>query len=376
MSNEKQQTLTEVSSCIDIYERAKNIRFIGSLDKKIATATDILKNTDIVKCGNALDQFDYDIHVWHNEENYLKKYLEYRLQKSIYAGVDCDVSILCIVMYTLLNRNLNKDHIKKQCSGKYKYEIKTNDRRFKGDTLTSALHLLKLYLGCLWRRIDNDEQRKKINKDFYELFYTIDKITGVPKVPTGNWRSYYYEHSDIIWNAMDKEAQEFFRSYNMFGNYMCIPGNSYHIIGRTWTSFNMSRSNYGKWDTVDTLLAKIYGYYKHSDVSYLEAIFTAKKTELAEETAKWLAGFGTWDNFVEINALESFVDKNTLIPISLKIGVPIPLEKTNLKVYNAIPQTYDEFLTFFSEVSERIKQRNEFISSKIHSRATETQHNN
>ena len=162
----------------------------------------------------------------------------------------------------------------------------------------------------------------------------------------------------------------------MFGNYMCIPGNSYHIIGRTWTSFNMSRSNYGKWDTVDTLLAKIYGYYKHSDVSYLEAIFTAKKTELAEETAKWLAGFGTWDNFVEINALESFVDKNTLIPISLKIGVPIPLEKTNLKVYNAIPQTYDEFLTFFSEVSERIKQRNEFISSKIHSRATETQHNN
>ena len=151
-------------------------------------------------------------------------------------------------------------------------------------------------------------------KDFYELFNTIAR-TGVPVAPTGDWNSYCYEYSDIIWNAMDEEAKDFLRSYNMFGNYMCIPGNSYQVNGKVWTSFNMSRSNKGKWDTVDTLLVKIYGYYKYSDVSYLEAIFTDKKTELTEETINWLAGFVDWNDFINKNALQAFVDKTTLTPI-------------------------------------------------------------
>lgn len=101
---------------------------------------------------------------------------------------------------------------------------------------------------------------------------------GVYSVPTGNWKSYYYNHSDVIWEEMDEEAKTFLINYNMFGNYMCIPGESF---GRQ--SFNKARNNFGIGDTADTLLAKLYGWYRSSrDDSYLEAIFTVKEKELAE----------------------------------------------------------------------------------------------
>ena len=351
---------------VTIKQRIDNMNNATSIAEKVAIAKDLLIKTNIVKTESVLCQFDDD--KWYSEKNYLKKYLEYKSSTSTtYYGVDCDVSILCVVMYTLLNNKLSIDNIENQYSSKRKYEIRSNDERFKGDTLTSALHLLKLYLGCLWSRIDNNEQLKRIKKykDFYELFNTIAR-TGVPVAPTGDWNSYCYEHSDIIWNAMDEEAKDFLRNYNMFGNYMCIPGNSYQVNGKVWTSFNMSRSNKGKWDTVDTLLVKIYGYYKYSDVSYLEAIFTDKKTELSEETINWLAGFVDWNDFINKNALQAFVDKTTLTPISLKTGSPIKTNET--KTYDAIPKNYKEFLTFFSEVSKRIALRNECIFATLSSK--------
>ena len=131
-------------------------------------------------------------------------------------------------------------------------------------------------------------------------------------------------------------------------------------------SFNMSRSNKGKWDTADTLLAKIYGYYIYSDVSYLEAIFTDKKIELTNETMKWLAGFDGWLDFVEKNALQPFVNKIFKIPISLKSGNPININE--IKTYDAIPRSYKEFLMFFAEVSKRIALRNECIFATLSSK--------
>jgi len=116
----------------------------------------------------------------------------------------------------------------------------------------------------------------------------------------------------------------------------------------------------------DTLLVKIYGYYKYSDVSYLEAIFTDKKKELTEETINWLAGFVDWNDFINKNALQAFVDKTTLTPISLKTGNPIKTNET--KMYDAIPKNYKEFLTFFSEVSKRIALRNECIFATLPSK--------
>jgi len=372
-SRKKEKTVVSSSnSCVDekstmtIKQSVDNLKKAVTIAEKVSIAKDLLITTDIIKTESVLCQFDDD--KWYSEKNYLKKYLEYKSNtSSTYYGVDCDVSILCVVMYALLDNKLSLTDIVNQYSSKHKYEIRCNDVRFKGDTLTSALHLLKLYLGCLWREIDDNEQLKRIKKykDFYDLFNTIAR-TGVPVAPTGDWNSYCYEHSGVIWNAMDEEVKDFFKSYNMFGNYMCIPGNSYQVSDKVWTSFNMSRSNKGKWDTVDTLLVKLYGYYKYSDVSYLEAIFTDKKTELTEETIKWLARFDGWLDFVNKNALQPFADETTLIPISLKTGNPIKINEA--KTYDAIPKNYKEFLIFFSEVSKRIALRNECIFDMLSSK--------
>lgn len=372
-SRKKEKTVVSSSnSCVDekstmtIKQSVDNLKKAVTIAEKVSIAKDLLITTDIIKTESVLCQFDDD--KWYSEKNYLKKYLEYKSNtSSTYYGVDCDVSILCVVMYALLDNKLSLTDIVNQYSSKHKYEIRCNDVRFKGDTLTSALHLLKLYLGCLWREIDDNEQLKRIKKykDFYDLFNTIAR-TGVPVAPTGDWNSYCYEHSGVIWNAMDEEVKDFFKSYNMFGNYMCIPGNSYQVSDKAWTSFNMSRSNKGKWDTVDTLLVKLYGYYKYSDVSYLEAIFTDKKTELTEETIKWLARFDGWLDFVNKNALQPFADETTLIPISLKTGNPIKINEA--KTYDAIPKNYKEFLIFFSEVSKRIALRNECIFDMLSSK--------
>lgn len=340
----------------------ERINVATSVEEKINIAKELLLNTRIVIDEDTLCQFDNTN--WYTEDNYLKKYLEYKnTTSSIYKGTDCDVSLLSIVMYVLLSDRFELSDIINQCSSKQKYEIKRNKTRFKGDTLTSALHIFKLYLGCLWKRIDNNDELKREKKyqKFYELFPYISK-NGVPVAPIGEWNEYCLDNSDIIWNVMDESAKQFFRCYNMFGNYMRIPGNSYKI-GSRWTSFNMARSNKGKWDTIDTLLGKIYAYYKNNDLRYLSTIFTDKQDEITQETLLWLQEFPNWSSFIEKNALSAFVDKYTLVPISLKTGYPIQIEKINS--YDAIPKNYQEFLIFFEQFSNRVILRNENIYMKL-----------
>ena len=181
-----------------VAERARKMKEEASLDKKIEIAKDLLIHTDIVKSETALCQFEND--KWHEEKNYFKKFLEYKKRKStIYMG-DCDVSILCMVMYCLLNSKLSPKSIMKQRGKRPNYEIRIDGGRLRGDTLTSALHLLKLYLGCLWKKIDGDEELKRIRKykDFYELFPYLSSWK-IPAAPVDTWEVYCSRHSDIIW---------------------------------------------------------------------------------------------------------------------------------------------------------------------------------
>lgn len=355
--------IDEIKKDYKLKDSLDKIKTLVTVEEKILLAKEIILTTPIVKMENALSQFDDE--EWYLEPNHLKKYLEYKNPKSyFYKGIDCDVSILCMVMYCLLNNKFNVNNIINQYGSKHKFEIRDNGERYKGDTLTSALYLLKLYLGSLWKTIDGNPalQREKKYKAFYELFSSVAR-TGVPVAPNGDWNEYCYLHSEIIWRAMDTEAKEFLRCYFMFGNYMCIPGKSYQIGEKAWTSFNMARSNRGKWDTVDTLLVKIYGYFYYSDVSYLEAIFTDKKEELAAETMIWLNKYNGWQDFVDRNVLYSFVDKTNYIPVSLKTGSPIKINEAHN--YDAIPKNHKEFLIFFKELSQRIVLRNDYIYSKI-----------
>ena len=232
-------------------DKIKNAK---TLSEQKNRTKDLLTTTDFIFQKDVLTFFDDEKSS--KEENYLKKFLEYKNTKSRYGYADCDVSLPCTTMYALLNNKLDTSNIINQFGSKIKYQIINNSQCFRGDTLTSALHPLKLYLGFYWERINSDTKLQKKYADFYRLFKNVSQ-DHIPVVEEGKWNNYCYENSDTIWNAMDEPAKEFLRCYTKFGNYMCIPAD--HT--KRAPSFNQARSKRGKWDTVDTLLIKLYAYF-------------------------------------------------------------------------------------------------------------------
>lgn len=344
-------------------ERIEAIRYAETVSEKVSKAKEILSNTDYILRYDALSIFD-GIKL-NDEDNYFKRFLEYRSEASIeYKYVDCDVSLLCVTMYVLLSNILKADNILPQYRSNVKYEIRKDGIRFKGDTLTSALYPIKLYLGCLWEKV-HENKRLQENKNYLEFYQLFDYVakTGIPVAPEGEWIEYCLQHSDTIWNVMDEPVRQFLRSYMMFGNYMRIPGNSYLTGNKRWLSFNTARSNRGKWDTVDTLLIKIYAFYRWNDVMYLESIFTEQHRAIAQETVYWLKEFKDWETFLEENCLYSFVNQDSLIPICMKTGKAI--NGGSVEQYDAIPKHYQEFLVFFGQLAERIQARNVCLYKKI-----------
>lgn len=318
---------------------------------------------------NLLVQFDNE--TWAMEKNLFKKFLEYKKRNGYYNGIDCDVSLAAITSYKLIYPYLNDKQISLQKTSKYKYEFNVDNFIYKGDTLTSALTVIKKYLGFLWKEIDNSKEMKDIEK--YQAFYNLfDGVSSkdIPIAKKGKWNEYCYNNAEIIWNAMDDSAKLFLKNYMKLGNYICIPGNTYKCKNSDkYVSFNTARSNYGTWDTVDTLLWKIYQYFETKDIKYIEEIFTCNKKQLTSDFLKWNEDFNihSWDDFIEVHKLQGFISDRR--PVSLKDGNPIQLDIG--KNYNAIPTNYDECLKFFETSKDAINYRTknlyEYIINKVES---------
>lgn len=341
-------------------------------DKKLLIARELIVNTDFLVQEDVLSCFDYDKDVWYNEENYFKKFLEYKKKRNgVYGNVDCDVSLLCVVMYGLLYDNLCLEDIVNQDNSESKFEIRSNDAIYRGDTLTSALRSIKLYLGCLWKEINTDEKLKNEKKysDFHKLFASVKYGVPIPSIePTINWEEYCYRNSEIIWEVMDDSARSFLKSVFKFGNFMCIPGRSYQVTEKFRTSFNIARSCAGRWDTIDILLWKMYLYFTKEDKRYLFSVFAAKKEikeKITRETELFLEGMGMtkWEQFIEKNCLDDFVCEQSKVPISMKTGKEVSLDEDER--YIAIPKTIDEFKEYFKQLSDRIDKRGDKILKKI-----------
>lgn len=333
-----------------------------NVQKRIEAAMNVLLETDIVESGNVISFFEDE--VWLSERNYFKKLLEYKTSRGFYGDADCDVSILSMAMYCLLYEYLTSQDVFLQYGSKVKYELKKGNRRFKGDTLTSAITSIKLYLGYLWKEIDENKIKYSRTKfeDFYNIFSGV-ATTGVPCAKEGGWMKWCANNSSLIWDVMADEVKDFLCAYNDFGNYICIPGESYALGERKYTSFNMSRSCFGKKDSVDALLLGFYRYFSTNNILLLEKLFSQKSKEIAIETINWLFEFhiNSWENFIKMNCLEDFVDPNSMIPISMKTGEPITINDE----YNPMPESLEECSTYFSQLSTRIKLRNTRINQHI-----------
>lgn len=304
---------------------------------------------------------------WGEEKNSLLKFLEYRKTKGHYKQMDCDVSLAAVVTYKLMYSFLNNKKISAQKANRSKYEFLIEDGTvYRGDTLTSAITTIKRYLGFLWKEIDKSDELKENIKysDFYDLFEKVS-AKGIPCAKEGTWDSYCAtpEHANIIWNAMDNEARLFLDNYMRMGNYICIPGNTYAVTAKIFVSFNTARSNMGKWDTVDTLLWKIYQGFKENNIEYIEKIFTVKSKELAKGFQKCNKDFSitSWDDFIKVHCLQDFIEDGK--PISLKSGKPIELDIRD--EYDAMPNSYDESVVFFKTLSDLIGYRSKRIWSLV-----------
>lgn len=355
----------------EIKERLELIKSTEQYKDKLLKTKELIVNTDILIQENVLACFDFDNDVWYHEENYFKKFLEYKkISDGVYGNVDCDVSLLCVVMYVLLNDNLCLKDIVNQCNSERKFKIRRNDAIYKGDTLTSALKSMKLYLGCLWEDINTNEKLKNEKKyyDFHKRFASVRYRVPIPIEPTKNWNEYCYRNSEIIWEVMDDSAKNFLKSIFKFGNFICIPGKSYPVTKKFSTSFNMARSCAGNWDTVDTLLWKMYLYFTKKNTKYLFSVFAAKeeiKKEIVKETELFLKDMGMteWEQFIEKNCLDDFICEQSRVPISMKTGKEISLDEE--EGYSAMPKTIDEFEEYFKQISNRIDERGKKMLKKI-----------
>lgn len=83
-------------------DRIKNAK---TLSEQKNRTKDLLTTTDFIFQKDVLTFFDDEKSS--KEENYLKKFLEYKNTKSRYGYADCDVSLPCTTMYALLNNKLS-----------------------------------------------------------------------------------------------------------------------------------------------------------------------------------------------------------------------------------------------------------------------------
>ncbi|MFI3202613.1 MAG: hypothetical protein R3Y54_14025 [Eubacteriales bacterium] len=325
------------------------IQKTNDLPKNVTLMKEVLLHSDFCNCEkyNFLLQYECGKNgeQWCEEKNDLKKFLEYKKmnETTFYGDVDCDVSMAAVVAYGLLYPEL-KTAILGTKYKKLQYEYKLDGVRYGGDTLTSALTVLKRYLD----------------------------YAGIQENNYKTWGKDVECKMDEIWDLMDESARRFLKIYMTLGNYICMPCKGYQTSLGKWTSVNGGRSNYGKWDTVDRFLWKMYQYFftKNSDI--LLELFTDCKEELRDEVLVWNEQFKiqTWSDFVEVHAFEDLVEvidcKNKIYgrPIGLKTGMKIDVFVD--EEYNPMPENEKECKIFFETATRLIEKRGQRMIRKMY----------
>lgn len=357
----------------------QDIRNSKGLKEKILLMKEIIIDKEFHLRENYLIQFDDEI--WEKEVNYFRKLIAYKaattkenckkFNNNTYMDADCDVSLASVIVYCIMYYLQGfENFISLQFGSHKKYEISIPNysMRFRGDTLTPAIYLIKRYLGCLWKEICSSDEMKENERygKFYNIFFEIAPDHEVLKAPNDDWFKYNYDNADIIWNAMGKEAQDFLFNWLTTGNFIAMP----IYINPSRSSLNGKRE-----DTVDTLLWNIYKFYyfyesegAFSAKQHVENIMSGKYKEKAVENfIKWMEMHMTWNEFINMYCLQDFVevlgDGKYGRPISMKTGQLIDCQiKEN---YYAKPNTLKQYESFFRNVNKKIQLRSERIFNII-----------
>ncbi|PEA54987.1 hypothetical protein CON64_09885 [Bacillus pseudomycoides] len=265
------------------------------------------------------------------------KWLSYRKL----SNVDCDASLLATIIFNELWKC--NGNIYKQKGSQNKYQICTDKYVLRGDSMTSLQTSLKKYIQLFQSDLlDNG---------------SVPNHKNMNGSNTDKWIKFLQDNKNKI--TFSEDMIEFISLYSSIGNMLPVP----IFEGNKKSSFNTSRSNFGKFDYTDLMLLAIFSWYEKNDSIHndktndidLQTLF--RSNEDAIECCKtWLKDFSNWEAFVENNYLQDFVEKDTRKPIMLWEGHSFK---------NPIPQNQEEMNKFLSTVNQMIKERGNRILERI-----------
>lgn len=250
--------------------------------------------------------------------------LSHKLDNKILKDFECDCSQKVTNLYKSTYTWLNHYEVEKVSKTSEKYQLRHTETNtvFKGDTLTSIFTPLKEYL--------KSKNRFKSTSSSNE-----------------EWEEFWLNNIDLI-SIPDFVSDFIYWGYS-FANFLPVP-----------QYFNSGRSNYGKWDSWDLTLNQIYQWYrdnppisKKTAIGSLSKLFktSGRQSEAVSNCSEWLKTFHSWENFVDQNYLQGFVqsDKKPIIFF------------TNHSLEYGLPKTLEEYEEFFKNVVLSIKEREHCI---------------
>lgn len=278
----------------------------------------MMGNTTLLKRVQSEELADYDLK---NEKADYQKYSaidRWLIYKHCHDGFDSDVSKLAIeAQVNLLGEIRCQGKVALQSGSNLKYEFRLPNIILRGDTMTSAKVLLNRYKKIFWPNSTKNDANE------------------IEKVP---------------------ELSRFIQLQNTVGNQLLVPAN-----GRF--GFNTNRAGFGKTDQADIMLFAIYNYYTgrriaandHQSTEDVTLKQLLAKDEAVATAQKWLAVFGSWEEFIAQNVLMSFVDSQT--------GVPRLLWHTHR--FRELPRTKQEFTELFQNSNRSIYERGLAIQQRL-----------
>jgi hypothetical protein len=258
--------------------------------------------------------------------------------------VDCDVSLRNIVIYSLAF-GLENVSIKSHDTDLKKYCLSGNDFEYIGDTMNSYATSIRSFLRKYNQKTDIYKRNSKELKQEYQ------NIGG-----QNSWEACILDNLEYYENLLPLSAKNFISVNHTIGNFLPVPCN-----------FNIPRYSKTK-DYWDLTLKGIHEWFLSDTASSngIEDIIdgTGIYSDIAENVRVcklWLSQYKNWDEFVEKNFMQDFVNTSYN---NGKYGGPKELWNGHF-ANNPVPNNEAEFGQFFENSSSWILARGNRIVIKI-----------
>lgn len=263
--------------------------------------------------------------------------------------IDCDVSLFSMLIYAIAY-SLSDAKIESQIEGD-KYYLRKSGIEYIGDTMNSYATCVRGYLRIFNKNQNIYEANSKVLKNVYSNISENDY-----------WDACVLDNYEYFDKLVPEKIKMYLFMNHTIGNFIPVPKH-----------FNAPRStkNLDYWDSA------LYGIYRwfcefengdHKSIVGLEDIIGAHNAYPdvnvnIDVCKRWLSNFGTWDNFVEMNYMQDFV--NVCEIGDRKFGRPKELWNGHFKNKSKNLNDAESFDEFFNNSSSWITARGCRIATRL-----------